>query len=304
MARILLRIAQASCYTFKTDFPYIHPSICDGGRTRAVIGFFDSGFGGLTVMRSVVALLPQYDYLYLGDSARVPYGNRSADRVYEFTRQAVDFLFRRGCPLIIIACNTASANALRRIQQEYLPEAFPERRVLGVIRPAAEAIVEGSCRSVGILATEGVVASGAYLAEIGKLDPAIAIVQQACPLLVPIVEAGEQDRHIADVAVADYLERLFAHNGPIDAILLACTHYPILKRTIERHLPAGVALIDQGPVVAQKLKDYFRRHGEMEKKVTRRGERIFFTTDDCDKFDRLARIFYGTSVTSKLIALE
>ena len=148
--------------------------------------------------------------------------------------------------------------------------------MLGVVRPAAEAIVEGGCRSVGILATEGVVASGAYPAEIGKLDPAIGIVQQACPLLVPIVEAGEQDRHIADVAVSDYLGRLFAHNGSIDAILLACTHYPILKRTIERHLPAGVALIDQGPIVAQKLKDYFQRHGGDGKKSHPSGRKSFF----------------------------
>ena len=269
-----------------------------------MIGFFDSGFGGLTIMRSVVKLLPQYDYLYLGDNARVPYGTRSASLVYEFTRQAVGFLFNKGCPLIIVACNTASANALRRIQQEYLPVAYPDRRVLGVVRPSAEAMVEGGYRRVGILATEGVVASGAYLAEIHKLDPLVQIAQQACPLLVPIVEAGEQDWDSTDAVISAYLDRLFAKDSMVDSILLACTHYPILMNKIRKHVPREVSVIEQGPLVAEKLKDYLDRHSEIEEKLGKQGNRIFFTTDDCARFDRLARLFYGEPAISTLISLE
>lgn len=269
-----------------------------------MIGFFDSGFGGLTVMRSVVSLLPPYDYFYLGDNARVPYGTRSSELVFEFTRQALAYLFRQGCPLVIVACNTASANALRRIQQEYLPLAWPDRRVLGVVRPAAEAVVEKKYRRVGILATEGVVSSEAYITEIHKLDPTIEIAQQACPVLVPIVEAGERDWKSADAAVSTYTALLLEKIQSLDAILLACTHYPLLMDTLRRHIPREIAIIEQGPVVAEKLKDYLERHGDMEQRLSRRGSRMFRTTDHCHRFDQLARLFYGEPVSSELVRLE
>jgi glutamate racemase len=269
-----------------------------------MIGFFDSGFGGLTVLKSVVNLLPEYDYLYLGDNARVPYGNRSQNIVYEFTRQAVDFLFKQGCPLIIIACNTASSRALRRIQQEFLPEAYPDRRVLGVIRPAAEAIVEKSCRKIGILATEGVITSGIYIEEFMDLNPSIEVFQQACPLLVPIIEAGEKDWEGTDLIISKYLNELFDQDREIDTILLACTHYPILHENFERQVPPELVVLDQGPIVAKKLKDYLMRHLALNKKLTKKGKRLFFTTDASEKFDHLACVFYGESIYSQLISLE
>lgn len=268
-----------------------------------MIGFFDSGFGGLTILKKVVAFLPDYDYLYLGDNARVPYGNRSQKMVYQFTREAVDFLFKQGCPLIIIACNAASAKALRRIQQEFLPEAYPDRRVLGVIRPSAEAIIETGCQKIGVLATEGVVASGAYRTEINKVNPSIKVFQQACPLLVPIIEAGEQDWEGTDMIVRKYLDGLFAQDRQIDKILLACTHYPILSKTFEKNVPSHVAIFEQGPIVARKLKDYLRRHTEIETKLKKGKDRKFLTTDVSEKFDRLARVFFGQSVASDLISL-
>jgi len=270
-----------------------------------MIGFFDSGFGGLTVLRRVVEALPQYDYLYLGDNARAPYGSRSQKVVYDFTRQAVSYLFRRGCPLIVIACNTSSAKALRRIQQEYLPVTFPDRRVLGVVRPLVEEVVaRGTFRRVGLLATEGVVASEAYLREIQKLNPSIRVFQKACPLLVPIIEAGEQHWEGAELIVRRYLEELMTVAGSIDALLLACTHYPILYDTIRRNVPAHVEVLEQGTIVADKLKDYLRRHPEMEQRLTRSAARTFLTTDLTDRFDRLARTFFGEPIHSRLISLE
>ncbi len=269
-----------------------------------MIGFFDSGFGGLTVLKRVVEALPQYDYVYLGDNARAPYGSRSQSVVYRFTLEAVEYLFRLGCPLIIIACNTASAKALRRIQQEHLPGAFPDRRVLGVVRPLAEEVAgRTTFRRVGLLATEGVVDSGAYLRGIGKLDPSIRVFQKACPLLVPIIEAGEQDWEGAEMIVQRYLGELMAEAGSIDALLLACTHYPILLDTIRRHLPAHVELLEQGPIVAEKLADYLRRHPEMERRLSRGGTQEFITTDRTERFDRLARTFYGKPIRSRIVSL-
>ena len=267
-----------------------------------MIGFFDSGFGGLTVLRRAVEALPQYDYVYLGDNARAPYGSRSQNVVYRFTLEAVEYLFRRGCPLIIIACNTSSAKALRRIQQEYLPVTFPDRRVLGVVRPLVEEVADRGYRRVGLLATEGVVASEAYLREIEKLDRAIRVFQKACPLLVPIIEAGEQDWEGAEMIVRRYLAELMAEAGTIDALLLACTHYPILYETIRRNLPARVDLLEQGPIVAAKLADYLRRHPEMERRISRGGTREFLTTDLTERFDRLARTFFGEPVRSRIVS--
>jgi glutamate racemase (EC 5.1.1.3) len=267
-----------------------------------MIGVFDSGFGGLTVLKSIVVDLPEYDYLYLGDNARVPYGDRSERIVYEFTKQAVAFLFREGCPLIITACNTVSARALRRIQQEYLPMTYPERRVLGVVRPSVEEVVERTTSNkVGLLATERVVASQAYIREISKLNNSIDIFQQACPLLVPIIEAGEQDWEGTEMIVSRYLKELFDQDEDIDTLLLACTHYPILYRMLERHVPPDVIILEQGHIVAKKLKDYLLRHPEIERRLAKGSTRIFLTTDISERFDRIARGFYGQPIQSKFV---
>lgn len=269
-----------------------------------MIGVFDSGLGGLTVLKHLVRDLPEYDYLYLGDNARVPYGNRSDWIVHQFTLQAVDYLFRRGCRLIVIACNTASAKALRKIQQEYLPDRYPDRRVLGVIRPSAEEVASmTSCRRVGVLATEGAVHANSYVIEIRHLDPGIHVYQQACPLLVPIIEAGEQDWEGTDLIVARYLKELFARDRQIDTLLLACTHYPVLYNTFEKHAPAGVRILEQGPVVAKKLQDYLLRHPEIDAALRKTGDRTFETTDASDKFNRLAEVFYGERIASRMISL-
>lgn len=270
-----------------------------------MIGFFDSGFGGLTVLKHVVKELPQYDYLYLGDNARVPYGSRSDAIVFEFTRQAVRHLFKKGCGLIIIACNTSSAKALRRIQQEYLPVTYPDRRVLGVVIPMAEEVVERtSAHKVGVLATEGSVASGAYVVEINKLNPAVEVYQQACPLLVPIIEAGEQDWEGTDMIIRRYLRELFAREKSIDTILLACTHYPILYQNFVRNVPPQIKILEQGPVIARKLKDYLFRHPEIETRLGKGSRRAFLTTDTWEKFDRLANVFYGEPIHSDLVSLD
>jgi len=270
-----------------------------------MIGIFDSGFGGLTVLKRIVERLPQYDYLYLGDNARAPYGGRSEAIVFDFTRQAVEFLFKGGCPLVIIACNTSSAKALRKIQQEVLPLAYPERRVLGVIRPSAEQIADGTRnRNVGILATEGVVLSDAYTKELEKLDPAITVHQQACPLLVPIIEAGEQGWEGTGMIVRRYLAELLARAPLIDTLLLACTHYPILYDLFRESVPPGIRILEQGPIVAEKLEDYLSRHPEIERRLGRGKKRLFMTTDTSEKFDRLAQVFYGQSVESRLISLD
>ncbi|MDD5722579.1 MAG: glutamate racemase [Syntrophales bacterium] len=258
-----------------------------------MIGVFDSGFGGLTVLKSVVQKMPEYNYLYLGDSARVPYGERSQETVYEYTIQAVDFLFKKGCLLVIIACNTVSSRALRRIQQEFLPGRYPDRKVLGVIRPSAEELVERGCRKVGILATKGVVDSKIYTEELEDIDPPIEIFYQSCPLLVPIIEAGRQDEYRCDEFVSGYLSGLFAQEGAIDTILLSCTHYPILYEIFRRHTPPQVEILSQAPIIADKLEDYLTRHPELERRLFREGARAFFSTGSLETFDRLAGLFYG-----------
>ena len=263
-----------------------------------MIGFFDSGFGGLTVLKSVVQELPEYNYLYLGDNARAPYGERSQETVYGYTLQAVDFLLKKGCLLVIVACNTVSSGALRRIQQEFLPGAYPDRKVLGVIRPSAEELVDRRCRKVGILATEGVVKSKIYTEEFEKLDLSAKIFYQACPLLVPIIEAGKQDEKHSDLVVSEYLGSLFAQEGEIDTILLSCTHYPILYEAFRRHTPPHVKILTQGPIIANKLRDYLARHPETEERLSREGTQAFFSTDSPEKFNRLAGVFYGERIQS------
>lgn len=269
------------------------------------IGIFDSGYGGLTVLTSIRRLLPRYDYLYLGDNARAPYGTRSFDVVYEYTRQAVMCLFRRGCHLVILACNTASAKALRSIQQRDLPAADPQRRVLGVIRPTAEAIgALTTTRHVGILATEGTIRSESYDIEIHKFFPDITVCGVACPLWVPLVEHNECSGPGADYFVRKSVDQLMTADSAIDAVILGCTHYPLLIPVINRHIPRGVRVIAQGHYVAESLKDYLRRHPEMEMKCTRGGNVRFLTTESPDTFRVSAKSFLNENIEAENICLS
>lgn len=268
------------------------------------IGVFDSGYGGLTVLKEIVDQLPQYDYLYFGDSARSPYGTRSFETVYDYTLQCVEWFFQQGCSLVILACNTASAKALRTIQQKDLPRIAPDKRVLGVIRPTAEVIGSFSTtKNVGVLATSGTVASGSYIMEIERFYPSIQVFQEACPMWVPIIENNEQDSAGADYFVKKNLQQIFKKGEQIDVLLLACTHYPLLKKKIEQYLPMGVKLLAQGEIVAKSLVDYLQRHPEIESRCSKKGERHFFTTDSSADFDSHASNFYGEAVQSTHITL-
>lgn len=263
------------------------------------IGVFDSGYGGLTVLREIVRQLPQYDYLYLGDNARTPYGTRSFDTVYQYTLECVRHLFDRGCRLVVLACNTASAKALRNIQQLDLPIMAPDRRVLGVIRPSTEVIGRYSkTGQVGILATRGTVTSESYRVEIAKFFPALQVYQEACPMWVPLVENGEHDSPGADYFVQQHIDRLMAKAPDIDTILLACTHYPLLINKIRQYAPAKATILTQGGIVADSLTDYLTRHPALEQQISRQGKRTFLTTDSTDDFNRQATIFYGAPVLS------
>ena len=264
------------------------------------IGVFDSGYGGLTVFREIAALLPEYDFLYLGDNARTPYGTRSFETVYHFTRDAVRWLFARECRLVILACNTASAKALRTIQQKDLPVLAPERRVLGVIRPVAERIgAYSKSGHVGLFATAGTVRSESYLIEIEKAFPSLVVTQEACPLWVPLIENNELAGPGTEHFVRRHVERLLGRDPAIDAVILGCTHYPLLAAMIARFLPPEIALVSQGPIVVAALADYLRRHPEIAGACSKGGRREFFTTDDPEGFDRLATLFYGSSVRSE-----
>jgi glutamate racemase len=269
------------------------------------IGVFDSGYGGLTVLKEIVNKLPQYDYIYLGDNARSPYGNRSFDTVYQYTLQCVEWFFEQGCSLVILACNTASAKALRTIQQNDLPKIAPNKRVLGVIRPTTEIIGNFSeTGSVGILATNGTVASQSYPVEVAKFFPDLKVYQEACPMWVPLVENNEYDNHGADYFIKKNLHSLFEKGEEIDVVLLACTHYPLLKEKIEEHLPVGVKLLSQGEIVANSLVGYLTRHPEIEQLCSKNGNRVFYTTDATDDFDNHATTFFGEAVASIHLDLE
>lgn len=261
-------------------------------QTPGPIGVFDSGYGGLTILHSIRQLLPEYDYVYLGDNARAPYGTRSFDVVYEFTRQAVIKLFEMGCHLVILGCNTASAKALRTIQQHDLPSLDSNRRVLGVIRPTAEVI--GSLtknRHVGLLATEGTVKSESYQLEIKKFFPDIQVSGIACPFWVPLVEYNEADSPGADYFVKKRLDALAQKDSLIDTIILGCTHYPLLMPKIEKYKRPGVRIVAQGEYVANSLKDYLKRHPEMNEKCTKTGTCQYFTTEDPIRFQEQAQVF-------------
>lgn len=261
------------------------------------IGVFDSGYGGLTILHGIRQLLPQYDYLYLGDNARAPYGPRSFDVVYEFTRQAVQKLFEMGCHLIILGCNTASAKALRTIQQHDLPQWDPERRVLGIIRPTAEVIGDlTKSRHVGVLATEGTIKSESYNLEIQKLYPDITVTGVACPFWVPLVEYNEADSPGADYFVKKRIDQIMALDPQIDALILGCTHYPILLPKIQKYLPQGVTVVSQGEYVASSLKDYLERHPLIERKCSQNATTRYLTTENPAKFKEQAQLFLKESV--------
>lgn len=268
------------------------------------IGIFDSGYGGLTILNGIRRLLPRYDFLYLGDNARAPYGPRSFDVVYEFTRQAVVKLFQEGCQLVILGCNTASAKALRTIQQNDLPLIDTRRRVLGIIRPTAEVIgsLTGS-RHVGVLATEGTIKSESYALEIKKLFPDIVVSGVACPFWVPLVEYNEADSPGADYFVKKRIDQLMAADPAIDAIILGCTHYPLLMPKIRKYAPAHVRIIAQGDYVAGSLQEYFRRHPEMEVLCSKQGTVRYLTTENPDKFRESAQLFLHEHVEVETITL-
>lgn len=269
------------------------------------IGVFDSGYGGLTILHEIRQLLPQYDYMYLGDNARAPYGSRSFEVVYKFTRQAVLKLFEQGCHLVILGCNTASAKALRSIQHRVLPELCPDRRVLGIIRPTAESISElTTTRHIGILATEGTIRSRSYELEIEKQAPDVKVSGQACPLWAAIVEANEADSPGADYFVKKRIDQLMLQDPNIDAIVLGCTHYPLLMRSIVRNCPPGVRIVPQGAYVANSLKDYLARHPEMEAKCTKHGTCRYLTTESEERFKECAQIFLNEKVNAENVTLE
>lgn len=268
------------------------------------IGVFDSGYGGLTVLNAIRRKLPQYDYLYLGDNARAPYGPRSFNIVYRFTLEAVRYLFAQGCNLVILACNTASAKALRTIQQNDLPLIDSTKRVLGVIRPTVEKIGEISrTGSVGILGTSGTVQSRSYDMEIEKLHPGFKVYSQSCPLWVPLVENLEADGDGADYFVKKYIDQLLGQSADIDSIILGCTHYPILLDKISRHTPSGISIVEQGGIVADSLTDYLARHPEMETRCSKGGTLTCLTTEDEDKFNDMASVFLGEDIKSRHINL-
>lgn len=272
--------------------------------TVGPIGIFDSGYGGLTILHGIRQLLPQYDFLYLGDNARAPYGPRSFDVVYDFTRQAVMHLFEEGCQLVILGCNTASAKALRTIQQNDLPSLYPDRRVLGIIRPTAEVI--GSLtqsRHVGILATEGTIKSESYNLEIQKLHPDIKVSGVACPFWVPLVEYDEADSPAADYFVEKQISQLMRKDPEIDTVILGCTHYPLLMSKILKYIPRGVRIVPQGEYVAESLKQYFVNHPEMELRCSKGGNVRYLTTENPDKFRESAQLFLHEEVDVTKIVL-
>lgn len=276
----------------------------DTENIKGPIGVFDSGYGGLTILRDMRRLLPDYDYLYLGDNARAPYGNRSFDLVYRFTLESVKALFDRGCSLVILACNTASAKALRTIQQRDLPAIDPSRRVLGIIRPTVERLDELSQSGhIGILGTRGTIGSRSYDMETAKLHPDFTVTGHACPMWVPIVENGEADSDGADFFVRKEIDALMSRDSLIDTIILACTHYPLLIDKIRQYTPTGVNIVTQGEIVARSLADYLNRHPEIARRCSTTGSASYLTTESSDRFTDMASLFMGEPVAASHIEL-
>ena len=270
----------------------------------APIGVFDSGFGGLSILREIRKVLPQYDYIFLGDNARAPYGTRSFQLVYEFTLQSVKYLFEQGCQLVILACNTASAKALRTIQQNDLPHIDPARRVLGVIRPTVEKVGEISHTGhIGVFGTPGTIQSQSYDIEIAKMHPSFKVYGHACPMWVPLVENRESDGDGADYFVKKDIDALLAQCADIDAVILGCTHYPLLMGKITKYMPPRIHVIEQGHIVAQSLQDYLYRHPEMEARCAKGGTCQYLTTEDARRFSSLASVFVNEEVDARHITL-
>ena len=273
--------------------------------TPGPIGVFDSGYGGLTILDKIREVLPEYDYIYLGDNARAPYGTRSFEVVYEFTRQAVNKLFDMGCHLVILACNTASAKALRSIQMNDLPQIDPARRVLGVIRPTVECVGEISKNQhIGVLATAGTIKSESYPLEIHKLFPEIQVSGTACPMWVSLVENNESQDEGADYFIRKYIDQLLSKDPQIDTVILGCTHFPILLPKIRQYIPDHISVIAQGEYVAESLKDYLKRHPEMDAKCTKNDNCQFYTTEAEEKFSESASTFLKQQISVKHITLE
>ena len=273
--------------------------------TPGPIGVFDSGYGGLTILDKIREVLPEYDYIYLGDNARAPYGTRSFEVVYEFTRQAVNKLFDMGCHLVILACNTASAKALRSIQMNDLPQIDPARRVLGVIRPTVECVGEISKNQhIGVLATAGTIKSESYPLEIHKLFPEIQVSGTACPMWVSLAENNESQDEGADYFIRKYIDQLLSKDPQIDTVILGCTHFPILLPKIRQYIPDHISVIAQGEYVAESLKDYLKRHPEMDAKCTKNGNCQFYTTEAEEKFSESASTFLKQQISVKHITLE
>jgi glutamate racemase len=264
------------------------------------IGVFDSGYGGLTVLKALTKELPAYDFIYFGDNARAPYGSRSFESVYEYTLECVRKLFDMGCRLVILACNTASAKALRTIQQKDLPQIDPARRVLGVIRPTSEVVGNfSSTGEIGILGTSGTISSGSYLIEIEKFFPGLKVFQEACPMWVPLIENRETETEGAEFFIKKHIESLLNNSGKIDTIVLGCTHYPLLTEKIKKYLPGGITLLSQGDIIAKSLKDYLARHPEIGSRCSQNGQRFFYTTDSPENFNASAKIFFGEEVKAE-----
>lgn len=275
--------------------------------TQGPIGVFDSGYGGLTILKEIRKKLPEYNYIYLGDNARAPYGARSFDIVYRFTLEAVRYLFFKGCRLVILACNTASAKALRTIQQHDLPELDPTRRVLGVIRPTVERLGEFSKTGhIGVFGTPGTIQSESYDMEISKLYPGFKTVGHACPMWVPLIENGEADKPGADYFIKQEADRLMTKDNRIDTVILGCTHYPIMFDKIRQYMPGNITLLKQGEIVAESLADYLHRHPSMEQRISRHdgtGNCTYLTTENSCKFSSMASLFLGESIEAETIEL-
>lgn len=272
---------------------------------KSPIGIFDSGFGGLTILSEIKSLLPQYSYIYLGDNMRAPYGSRSFDTVYQFTLDSVKWLFKQNCQLVILACNTASAKALRSIQQNDLPKSDPARRVLGVIRPTAEIVNElSSSGHVGILGTSGTIKSRSYEIELAKLHPQLKVVSEACPMWVPLVENREFDKPGADYFVKQHIDNLLTKDDKIDTIILGCTHYPLLISKIRQHLPPHIQIISQGEYVARSLQDYLKRHPEMEERCSKESIVKYYTTDSTEEFEEFASSYLKEDVKVEKTKIE
>lgn len=269
-----------------------------------MLGFFDSGLGGLTVLKEVVKLLPKYSFIYLGDNQRTPYGTKTQKQIFQFTLQGVEFLFSQGAKLVILACNTSSSSALRKIQREILPKKYPDKKVLGIIIPTAEEISKYTkTNKIGILATPATIASKSYIKEIKKFSPDLKVFQQTCPLLVPLIEQGIKEKEI-DHVIDSYLQQLFSQEKNIDALLLGCTHYALIEKNVRKLLPANTKTVSQGKIIAEKLKDYLKRHPKIEKSLAKNGKRVFYTTASPKKVEKLSRIFFNKKIRFQRVNLK